>query len=158
MLRKGLALTCLLTAIVDQGTKYLVRLRFSIGESRPVIPGILHLTYIRNPGIAFGLAAGWSWAVLVVSGIMLAFLILRAPRIFYRDPASLFGLGLVAGGTVGNVVDRLRFGEVVDFIDLRVWPVFNVADVAIVCGAALVAVRMAGGRGLLGDGDRAGGG
>lgn len=154
MLRKGVALTSLLTAIADQGTKYLVRLSFSIGESRPVIPGILHLTYVRNPGIAFGLAPGWSWAVLAVSGMMLAFLVLRGPRMFSRDPASLFGLGLVAGGTVGNVVDRLRFGEVVDFIDLGVWPVFNVADVAIVCGAALVAVRTAGGWGLLGDGGR----
>jgi signal peptidase II len=134
-------------AALDQAAKALVATRMTIGQSIPLIPGCLSLTYIRNRGIAFGMFSDGSGSFKIVllslsTLVALGFLVwlLRETR-----PDDLFGggvIGLVAGGAVGNLVDRLRMGEVTDFIDAywrtHHWPFFNVADSAITVGVILL--------------------
>jgi signal peptidase II len=140
----GLALALALSVLfVDQVLKRLVESSMRLGESIPLIPGALHLTYVTNEGGAFGILAGRGDVLLVASGLALAlvfWMLLGGPP----TRVLALGCGLILGGAVGNLFDRLSAGEVTDYVDLRVWPVFNAADAAIVLGAAillLVALR-----------------
>jgi signal peptidase II len=132
----GLALTLAFSVLfVDQVLKRLVEGSMSLGESIPLIPGVLHLTYVTNDGGAFGILAGRGDVLLIASGLALAFvlwMLLEGPP----THAMAAACGLILGGAVGNLLDRLIAGEVIDYVDLRVWPVFNAADTAIVLGAA----------------------
>lgn len=122
----------------DQLTKLLVDRRFAPGENLPLIPSILHLTYVQNRGAAFGIFQGQQ---ILFIGLALGVIVWLGWELAIRPSASRavqWGCALVLGGAVGNLVDRLRFGYVVDFIDLRVWPVFNVGDSAITVGVALL--------------------
>jgi signal peptidase II len=133
--------------VVDQITKTMVSASMTIGQSIPLIRGLLSLTYIRNRGIAFGLfnhGGGSLKIVLLTCSTLLAlafllWLLKETPR------DDLFGgtaIGLVAGGALGNLIDRLRLGEVTDFIDVywrtHHWPFFNAADSAITIGVILL--------------------
>ena len=135
--------------ILDQFTKYLVLQRFSLHESVPVIPGFFNLTYVRNPGAAFGILAGahGAWRTvffITVSLVALAVIITLVRKTHDRLPLAAFAL--IGGGAVGNLIDRVRYGEVVDFIEWYYrsyhWPAFNIADSAITVGVALLAVDM----------------
>lgn len=122
----------------DQLTKLLIARQFTPGESLPLIPSILHLTYVQNRGAAFGIFQGQQ---LLFIGLALGVIVWLWRELAIRPSASRavqWGCALVLGGAVGNLVDRLRFGYVVDFIDLRVWPVFNVGDSAITIGVTLL--------------------
>ena len=108
------------------------------GESLPLIPHALHLTYVRNRGAAFGLLQGRQSLFIILALGIIAWLV---RELAFRPSASRavrWGCALVLGGAAGNLLDRLRFGYVVDFIDLRVWPVFNVGDSAITIGVTLL--------------------
>lgn len=130
----GLALA-LVVLFVDQVLKHLVEDSMRPGESIAMVPGVLHLTYIKNDGGAFGVLAGHGGVLLLASAVALAFvlwMLLQGPTT--RIMAS--ACGLILGGAAGNLLDRLTTSEVTDYVDLRVWPVFNAADAAIVVGAA----------------------
>ncbi len=120
---------------VDQFSKDYIRQHMFPNQSVPVLPGIFHITYIRNPGAAFGLLAYRTGFFVMVTVLVVALILFFARHL----PAGRWGLkvalGLQLGGALGNLVDRLRTAHVVDFLDFRVWPVFNLADVAIVIGA-----------------------
>ncbi|MDI6713176.1 MAG: signal peptidase II [Anaerosomatales bacterium] len=137
-----LAITAGTVLVVDQASKAAVRHWLPLGASRPLLDGVLDLTHVRNTGAAFGLFPGaMAWfmlsAVIVLAGI--AFVWWRhAPS----DPWTVVALGLIAGGAAGNLIDRAFLGGVTDFFDLRVWPVFNVADIALDVGVAIVVVRL----------------
>ena len=127
-----------LIVVADQLTKAAVRSHFQPGQSIPLIPSVLHLTYVQNTGAAFGLFRGHPNLFIVLSvfigaGVMLE-LLRRRPRTWPMDVA----LSLILGGAMGNLIDRVWFGSVIDFIDLRVWPVFNLADSAITVGVILL--------------------
>jgi len=110
----------------------------------PVIKGIFHITLTHNTGVAFGLLKGSPYLVVVsvVAIIMLLFYLWAAGK----KPFFLnLGVYLIIGGAVGNLIDRLAYSYIVDFIDLKIWPVFNMADSAITIGALLVIIRMASG-------------
>jgi len=125
----------------------MVMARFSLHESLSVIPGFFDLTYVRNPGAAFGFLAQASpafrsfffSAVAVVAVFLILYFIIR-----HKEGTLLqtTALSLISGGALGNLLDRVRFGEVVDFLDFYVgsyhWPAFNVADSAISVGACLL--------------------
>lgn len=120
----------------DQLSKFWVRRYLDYGESLP-LEAPVRLTHIANPGGVFGLVAPPS--LLVVLTLVITVLLLLA----YRQPVFDRGwlrpaLGMIMGGGLGNLVDRLRQGFVTDFIDLRVWPVFNLGDSAVVGGVALI--------------------
>lgn len=129
---------------VDQATKALALARLEHGESVPVIDGVLHWTLQRNPGAAFSLFTGVPWLFTVLASIISIVIIVRAPRVVGR--MNGVALGLVLGGALGNLIDRIARppalfrGHVIDFIDLRVWPVFNLADSGIVVGAILLVI------------------
>jgi signal peptidase II len=130
--------------IVDQFTKWLVLSRFAPGE-RLELTGFFNLVLVFNKGAAFSFLAdapGWQTPVLVAfalgAAVIVSVLLVRSPerRMFCS------GLALILGGAIGNVIDRLRFGHVVDFLDLHAagwhWPAFNVADSAITVGAVIL--------------------
>lgn len=131
-------ITALAVLALDQYTKHIVATDFAPGESRIFVPHILWWTYIQNHTGAFGLF-GSQPALLI--GLALA--VLGIFWFAFRDQAERSGLvrvgfGAIAGGAFGNIIDRLRLGYVVDFADLRWWPVFNVADSCITLGVALL--------------------
>jgi signal peptidase II len=147
-LKTGLALAGTVL-VLDQATKLLVQGALSARETVPVIPGFLNLVHVTNRGAAFGFLNsenGWqAWffigATLIAVGVVLS--MLRSEQAA-RPPAP-WALGLILGGALGNLADRLRLGGVVfDFIDIYAgrfhWPAFNVADMAITTGVCLLIV------------------
>lgn len=128
----------ILLFLIDQGAKVWVRHSFVLGETRPLIDGVVHLTYVQNTGAAFGLLQGQTLMIIAIT-LAVAFFVFMHRSEFARDRLGVriaYTLGISGG--VGNLVDRVWLGWVTDFIDLRVWPVFNVADSCIVGGVALL--------------------
>ncbi len=135
--------------IADQLSKWQIMARFRLYESKAVIAGLFNLTYITNTGAAFGMMAGEAGMVRQIFFLGVGVVALIALFILYRhqrDKSCYFtaGIGLIAGGAVGNMIDRVRFGSVVDFLDFYVqnhhWPAFNLADSAITIGVGLLLV------------------
>ncbi len=136
---------------LDQISKAIVLGRLPLGVQIPVVDGLLALTLVLNPGLAFGLLGSvppaWRWMVAALSLVALAVLARVALRVLPAGGwAGRLSIGLIFGGAVGNLVDRARFGAVVDFVDVHWqgwhWPAFNVADSAITVGVALLALRL----------------
>lgn len=130
--------------VLDQATKLWVRADFALGESREVIPGFFNFTYLRNPGAAWGLFGGYNGFLTVLSIVMLV-VIFVFRRAFLSDTwEHRLALGCMVGGILGNLMDRVRWGYVVDFLDVYIgayhWPVFNVADSAICVGVGIYVV------------------
>ncbi|MDB5803180.1 MAG: lipoprotein signal peptidase [Betaproteobacteria bacterium] len=139
------ALTVLLLLVADQLSKAAITAHFAYGESVPVIPGFFNLVLVYNPGAAFSFLSGESgWQRWFFIGITIAAVALIMWMIHRHRSDKLFcwGLTLILGGAVGNLVDRIRLGHVIDFLDFvfgnwHFWA-FNVADSAITVGAALL--------------------
>lgn len=121
----------ILVVMIDQAVKYYVRMVMELGESIPVIPGIWHWTYIENHGAAFGILAHQQWFFLLTVLVLFALFFFFRERIPQKPRYFPVAVGLLLGGALGNAIDRFFFGGVTDFIDFRVWPIFNVADIAI---------------------------
>ena len=136
-----MALIGLSTAVVllDQATKYWIQSHMAYGESAPVIPNIFHITYILNPGAAFGILENKTWFFVLIAVLLIGGMAYIYPRLPSDRPLLKMGAGLLTGGAVGNLIDRIRLGQVIDFFDFRIWPIFNVADIGIVCGVACLA-------------------
>jgi len=137
--------------ILDQVTKYIIHKGMALHESIPVVPGFFNITYIRNPGAAFGFLAGASptFRYVFFIGITIAAigLILHYLRTYAAgDQLLTISLGMILSGAVGNLIDRVRFGEVIDFLDVYLgtshWPAFNVADSAISVGAFILFIHL----------------
>lgn len=128
----------LLVVILDQLTKYYVVTRFAVGESVPVIQNIFHWTYILNPGAAFGMLEGSRWLFVVIAFAVIGCIWFMRKDIYAYGAWCTYGAALFSGGAIGNLIDRARQGLVVDFFDFRIWPVFNVADIAICVGVGCI--------------------
>ncbi len=128
--------------LLDQLTKNWIDLKLNPGESWPIIDNVFHLTYVLNPGAAFGLLAYRTHIFIVVSLIMVVLILLAAHFFSPRYYFIRLALALQLGGAVGNLIDRVRTGYVIDFLDFRIWPVFNVADIAIVAGVFLLIANL----------------
>jgi signal peptidase II len=111
---------------------------FKAGESLPVFPPVFHLTYVQNTGAAFGLFKGYVWVFLVVSVLVSIWLLIEIYSKEKRDFIYECSIALILGGAVGNLIDRATLGFVIDFLDFRVWPVFNVADSCITIGVTFI--------------------
>jgi len=141
-------LSVVLILLIDQVSKVVISSKLSPGESIPIIKDILHITFVKNTGAAFGLFKDSTFFFIVVSVIavvIIGSIFLKAVRngIFYDNFLFNFGLILIMSGALGNLIDRARLRYVVDFIDLRIWPVFNFADTSITIGTALLAISFA---------------
>ena len=120
--------------VLDQLVKGLIQVSYLPGESTPVIGGIFHITYVLNPGAAFGLLENQTWFfILSAVAISVAFL-WHYPRLKKECGFLHYGCVALVAGAMGNLIDRMKTGLVVDFLDFRIWPVFNLADIAIVLG------------------------
>ncbi|MBE0448343.1 MAG: signal peptidase II [Actinobacteria bacterium] len=128
--------------VIDQVLKAYIRYMLPVGESVPLVPGILYLTHVRNSGAAFGIFPNQRIVFFIVS-IAVIFLILYYSKCIGKaDRLTTISLGLVLGGAIGNLIDRAISGRVTDFIDFRFWPVFNVADSVIVIGVILLSLNL----------------
>lgn len=135
--------------ILDQFTKLYISSRFSLYQSVTILENFFHITYIRNPGAAFGIFAGSTAAFRIPFFLTLSCVAVVAMFFFYRTVTEnllRIALSLILGGAVGNMLDRARFGEVIDFIDVHWynnhWPAFNVADSAITIGVGFFILDM----------------
>ncbi|WP_019120627.1 signal peptidase II [Brevibacillus massiliensis] len=130
----------LIVIALDQATKYAVVKKMALGESIPLIPGVFHLTSHRNMGAAFGILQNQRWLFVVITLVVVAGIIVTLYRIGRKLPVTSLGLALVLGGAIGNFIDRVSTGQVVDFLDFTLinFPIFNVADSAITIGVVLL--------------------
>lgn len=125
----------------DQVVKFFIRNSMNIGDSIAVINNIFHITYVTNYGAGFGIMQGKTslliWFVIIVIGIILFYY----ERIQEKKSLQIFS-GLILGGTLSNLIDRLFFGFVIDFFDFRIWPVFNIGDSCICIGVACLIIYL----------------
>ncbi len=147
-----LIVVCSATVLLDQATKLHILQTMRLHESILIIPDFFSLTYIRNPGAAFGLFASSSeWFRSVFIGLASLFALILLWTIFFRLPEDdwigQLSVAGILGGAVGNLIDRLRYGEVIDFLDFYIgryhWPAFNVADAAITVGVVFLLLHYA---------------
>ena len=131
---------------LDQITKHTIGTSIQPGEVKTLIPGVLHLVYVRNPGVAFGFLGGGGALVYVLEGVALvaltAYLAIRPRRQWLWLPT-----GMLIGGALGNLIDRAALGSVIDFIKLPHWPAFNFADISITFGVVILVLVVEAGRG-----------
>ena len=124
---------------LDQFTKNIILEKYNIGITYPVLKDVFHITPIENRGIAFGLFQGIPSIFIIFFGVIFILLIAlylrksRSGKIIHN-----IGFSFILGGASSNLIDRIKFGYVIDFIDIRVWPIFNFADIFIVIGAILL--------------------
>lgn len=133
-----IALLAITVVIVDQWSKYYVQNNMVLGTSIPVIADIFHLTYILNPGAAFGILENQRYFFVIIAVVMIGAVAFLYHRIALQPLVLRLGVGLLSGGAVGNGIDRINTGYVVDFFDFRIWPIFNIADIAIVSGVGCI--------------------
>lgn len=128
----------LAVVILDQFSKYIVVENMALGESIPIIEEVFHLTYILNPGAAFGMFAHNRLFFIAIAVVVIGIIIWARREILASPSEVKAGCGLFLGGAIGNLIDRARQGLVIDFFDFRIWPVFNIADIAICIGVGLI--------------------
>ena len=128
----------LAVVILNQFSKYIVVENMALGESIPIIEEVFHLTYILNPGAAFGMFAHNRLFFIAIAVIVIGIIIWARKEILASPWEVKAGCGLFLGGAIGNLIDRARQGLVIDFFDFRIWPVFNIADIAICIGVGLI--------------------
>lgn len=135
-----------LVAILDQLTKFAVRENIQLGSQISVVPGFFNLTYVQNTGAAWGMLTGWGFFLITLSVLMLIVLVVFRRHIIEDILVHKIAMGLMIAGIVGNLIDRIRLGYVVDFLDFYCrlyephFPSFNVADSAICIGVGLYLV------------------
>jgi signal peptidase II len=129
----------------DQYTKFLVITRMKFGSSIEIIPGFFSFTFIKNYGAAFGLFQRQLAVFVIVGLVAVTVIVIYSILISEKEYLLQTGLAFLLGGAVGNFIDRLRFGYVIDFLDLHHgkwhWPVFNIADIAIDIGVVLILLK-----------------
>ena len=127
-------LTALIVVLIDQISKYLVRINFELNQSIPIINNIFHLTYTTNSGAGFGILQQQKFLLTLISIIVIGFIFYYLPRIKEKEKLLQFLVGFVLGGTIGNLIDRIAYSYVIDFLDFQVWPIFNFADSFVTIG------------------------
>lgn len=128
---------------LDQWLKHYVTVNIPLGEAQPLLPGVVELRTVHNYGAAWSSFSGQRWLLLGVTGIIVLAVLWVLVRKIVRHPLGILAGCLIVSGGLGNIIDRLRLGYVVDMLHFQFWPsypTFNVADMCIVCGAILGAV------------------
>jgi signal peptidase II len=130
---------------LDQASKHTIGTSIQPGQVKTLVPGVLHLVYERNTGVAFGVLGGSGALVYILEGVallaLIAYLAARPERPWLWLPT-----GMLLGGAIGNLIDRIALGSVIDFIKLPDWPAFNVADMSITFGVIILVLVVEGGR------------
>ena len=137
----ALAAVAIAAVIADQVTKHVVASQLSLDDEVKVI-GPFSIHHVQNSGIAFGFFSSATAAVIVLTTVAVGWMLVFFARSGARHPVLPVALGLVIGGSVSNLVDRVRLGHVTDFLDLRFWPAFNLADSFIVVGVGILLLAL----------------
>ena len=124
--------------LLDQLVKLYVQSTMLPGMSFPIIQDVFHITFVLNPGAAFGILANQQFFFIGIGIAILLAAVYYYPMLKKQDIWIRYGAALLLGGAVGNLIDRICYGVVIDFFDFRIWPVFNVADIAIVVGVGCI--------------------
>ena len=127
-------LAAIVLILIDVGIKACVLSRLSEGESLAVIENILHLTLVKNTGIAFGLFPDQKIISFIVPAIIIVLVMIFHKQLHEGKGPRKYCLVMILAGAIGNLIDRVRYGAVIDYIDFRIWPVFNFADTLICTG------------------------
>ena len=144
-------LIALAVLLLDQATKQVIIRTLRLGEGFPIVPGYFDITFVLNPGAAFSFLATLSEQVrnpffIAISVTAIVLIVIYHSRFAHQHRLASLALALILGGASGNLVDRLLYGMVVDFLDVHIhqyhWPVFNVADSAISVGVGLMLLEM----------------
>ncbi len=128
--------TAFFIVLTDQLTKFLIKSNFQLNESVPIIKNIFHLTYINNFGAGFGILQQQRWILIFISVAVIGTIFYYLGRIKEKELLLQVLAGFILGGTMGNLIDRAFYGYVTDFLDFRIWPVFNLADSFVTIGIA----------------------
>lgn len=136
MEKKHLAVfsTALVIVIIDQIAKFLIKANFQLNQTLPVINNIFHLTYVHNFGAGFGILQQQRWLLIFISIIVMGLIFYYLDKINKKERLLQLLAGFALGGTAGNLIDRIIYGYVTDFLDFRIWPVFNFADSFVTIG------------------------
>ena len=131
---------------LDQWSKWAIKTSFNLYQSKPVIQDLLHFTYVTNDGMAFGLSfPGGRHVLLVMTILLTCFIIGFLWKEKNGHPLIKYGLALILSGAIGNLIDRLLYGKVVDFLDLMIgdfhWYIFNIADSSVTIGMILFIIH-----------------
>ena len=131
---------------LDQWSKWAIKTSFNLYQSKPVIQDLLHFTYVTNDGMAFGLSfPGGKHVLLIMTILLTGFIVGFLWKEKNGHPLIKYGLALILGGAIGNLIDRLLYGKVVDFLDLMIgnfhWYIFNIADSSVTIGMILFIIH-----------------
>lgn len=142
MLYAIFAVLSLAILALDQWVKYWITVNLPLGESMPLLPGFMQLRTVHNFGAAWSSFSGMRWLLVAVTSVIVLAVAYVLVRRIVRHPLGVAACFLILSGGLGNIIDRVRLGYVVDMFDFQFmnYPVFNVADIAVVCGAVLAAV------------------
>ena len=132
-----LAVVAVVAAAADQLTKSIVSSQLALGDAVDIL-GPFSIHHVENSGIAFGLFSEWTSIVIAITAVAIAWMLWFFTRSGRRHPVLPVALGLVLGGSIANLVDRIRLGHVTDFLDFEAWPAFNLADTFTVVGVAVL--------------------
>ena len=129
-------LALILCVAADQAVKFYVVSHLALYESAPLLPGIVELLYIQNTGGGFSILTGHTWVLTVLTSILMIGIAVLLIKNVFPHPLAMWTLTIILGGGLGNLVDRVRLGYVVDMFNFQFmnYPVFNVADILVVCG------------------------
>lgn len=132
----------LLCVAADQAMKYYVVTHLALYESAPLVPRLVELLYIRNTGAGFSILTGYTWLLTGVTAVLMAGIAVLLVKKAFPHPLGMWTLTVILGGGLGNLIDRVRLGYVVDMFNFQFmnYPVFNVADILVVCGVIGFAV------------------
>lgn len=134
----------IISLLLDIGSKFLVSRIFILNESKTIIDNFLNITYVRNTGAAWSILDNNTWIVTVISLLIIIGIIYYVYRNRVSKKILKIGYGLILGGAIGNFIDRIVYGYVIDFIDIDIfewnYPIFNLADMFIVVGVILVMI------------------
>ena len=133
-----LIIVVFVVVMLDQITKYMIVRNMTEGMSIPIIDQVFHLTFVLNPGAAFGMLEHNREFFIIMAIAVLMFVVYMRKKILEEPLTVQIGIALFVGGALGNLIDRMKTGLVVDFFDFRIWPVFNIADIAICLGVGVM--------------------
>ena len=141
---KNKYLTVLSTAIIgifiDQLSKLWINTNLQLNQTIPIIQNVFHLTYILNSGAGFGILQQQKLLLILISIIVIGAIFYYIRKIKAKEKILQILVGFILGGTIGNLIDRVSYGYVIDFLDFRIWPIFNFADTYTSIGAILLAI------------------
>jgi len=128
--------------LIDRFVKQWIIAAFPVGKPTPLIGTILFITHVHNTGGAFGLFSSFRILFILMGIIVPVLILIFYKKLYQKGAVWITAAGLITAGAIGNDIDRIQFGYVIDFLDLRFWPIFNVADIAISVGIALLFIAL----------------